>query len=131
MKLIKLLDCYSTCKIMISRKMKLPMDISLVLSRNIRKLSSVFEDYERQRLTLVDKYAKKDEKGNNIVNEKGLTDLTDDHAFNNEISVLLNTDIQMDFDLIPKSALENYDAEHFDPLELSQVMMFEELMMCE
>ena len=56
--IIKIFDCVNEIK-----DKKLPIKISLILIRNLKKLKEIMEDIEDKRTEIINKYADRDEKG--------------------------------------------------------------------
>src|SRR5210317_581636 len=71
--------------------------VGLKLSRLLKKLEAESELYTTANQKLIDQYAKKDENGEVVQDEKGMIHIADIKAFQEEQLKLLNTEIEVEF----------------------------------
>ena len=74
------------------------------ITKLLRKLGPHVEDFQKMRKELIDKWAKKDEKGNYIPSQdadgkevKDSVQLSDSEAFNKDLVVLVNEEVAIQF----------------------------------
>mgnify|MGYP000880616255 CR=1 FL=1 len=105
----------------ISQK-QLPVKVSYTLSRNISHINSAISLYDKERKKLLDKYAKKDEKGKFVLRSDGrsveFTSITAAKAFQKDLNTLL--DIKADID-IRKIKLSDFGEVSFSAAELTVI----------
>lgn len=128
MKLLVIQQCYRVIESM--KQKKLPVNVSFIIYRNVKKLIPIIQDIENNRKDLLQKYMKKDDNGNPvIINNK--YDLTDLNAFDKQMNELLNTDINIDFDKISKFDIQRCDEDKFDSLTLEEIAVLQDFMIKE
>ena len=128
MKLLVVQQCYRVIESM--KQKKLPVNVSFIIYRNIKKLIPVIQDIENNRKDLLQKYMKKDDNGNPVIIDNKY-DLTDLNAFNKQMNELLNTDINIDFDKISKFDIQRCDEDKFDSLTLEEIAVLQDFMIKE
>lgn len=128
MKLLVVQQCYRVIESM--KQKKLPVNVSFIIYRNIKKLIPVIQDIENSRKDLLQKYMKKDDNGNPVITDNKY-DLTDLNAFNKQMNELLNTDISIDFDKISKFDIQRCDEDKFDSLTLEEIAVLQDFMIKE
>lgn len=128
MKLSTIIDCH---RILTSMKQNYyPSSITYTLIHNLRNLIPVVEDFETAKMALIEKYANRDEKGNIIETDKGVTIPIKVRAeFQNELDSLLGTDTDITFDKVDKDSLKLCGTGNFNSLNMEQLMMIEDYMM--
>lgn len=115
--IIKIFDCVNEIK-----DKKLPIKISLILIRNLKKLKEIMEDIEDKRTEIINKYADRDEKGQLILNEKDQFQVSNNIInFENDLKELFNTQIKIQFDNFSIEDIEKYDENKFDSLTMNEV----------
>ena len=95
---------------------KLPIRLSLVVSRNIKKLEEALKDIDEKRLELLRPYVETDEYGN-IVNNNGKFKIKSDaklNNLNNELDSLMNTELEITLDSVDLDIIEKCEEEGFD-----------------
>lgn len=98
-------------------KKKLPVRISYALSRNVERLKSEYELYEKGRLELVNKYCEKDEQGQPIIEGNHFKfEGTNMQEFNNEFQEYLTTEIDFNVYKVDESELFKLEDERYDVL---------------
>ena len=128
MKLLVVQQCYRVIELM--KQKKLPVNVSFIIYRNIKKLIPIIQDIENNRKDLLQKYMKKDDNGNPVITDNKY-DLTDLNAFNKQMNELLNTDINIDFDKISKFDIQRCDEDKFDSLTLEEIAVLQDFMIKE
>ena len=128
MKLLVIQQCYRVIESM--KQKKLPVNVSFIIYRNVKKLIPIIQDIENNRKELLQKYMKKDDDGNPIIIDNKY-DLTDLNAFNKQMNELLNTDISIDFDKISKFDIQRCDEDKFDSLTLEEIAVLQDFMIKE
>lgn len=115
--IIKIFDCVNEIK-----DKKLPIKISLILIRNLKKLKEIMEDIEDKRTEIINKYADRDEKGQLILNKKDQFQVSNNITnFENDLKELFNTQIKIQFDKFSIEDIEKYDENKFDSLTMNEV----------
>lgn len=100
------------------RTKKLPIKVSLILSRDARKLADATRDIEEKRSEIVDKYGDKDEMGGLIVKD-GRVHVSEEGR--KELDELFDTEIEVFLDTISIEDLDQCDGDRYDPLTLEEV----------
>lgn len=101
---------------------KLPVRVAYSIAKNINKINTELEVYNKEKAKLINKYAKKDnegklktdEKGNIILIEKNIQD------WNNDISELLAIENEIDIHMINLDDLLNSNY-NISPSDLSVI----------
>ena len=106
----------------------LPISVSLIISRNLKKLAPIMEDYNEQRDSLVEKYAKKDENGI-IINKEGSIPIDNPVAYTNDMRELSNTDVEITFDKIKTEDLKRCEEGKYDALTVEEIGVIDEIML--
>lgn len=90
---------------------KLPIKASYAIAKNISKIESELKIYNREREKLIDKYSKKDEKGNPVADEAGQIVFCEGckEQWDKDIKELLAIENDIDIHKFPIAALEGYD----------------------
>lgn len=84
----------------------LPFKVALSLSKDIREIDDILTVYEQKRKELINKYGKKNEKGELMVNNDQV-ELIDKTAFANEFNQLVSEDVDLKLTKIRIDDLEN------------------------
>lgn len=131
MKNIEVVQMYNTLESV--KKKKLPISILYILSRNMKQLKEVSEDFESARQELLNKYGEKDGNGNLAIKDNRITIPKDVEAnFLKDLKELENVDISIFLQKIPMSsifALDGFtDVDRLteEELEAMQYMIQEE-----
>ena len=103
------------------REKKLPVKMAFILSRNLKKLDDVVSDLEENRDKLVQKYGERDEEGNLVVGEEGGIRIINPDDFMNEITEILNADVELTLDTITIDDIEKCDRDGYDNLTVEEV----------
>lgn len=78
--------------------MELPVKPAYWAGKNMKKIVAVFQEFDKNRVALAEKYANKDGDGRAIINENQY-DMADQAAFDKEFADLQN--IEEEFDIPP------------------------------
>lgn len=100
---------------------KLPVKLSFVLARNLKKLQEVVQDIDAKRNELLNRYGEKDEKGELIVGENGSVKIPEAEKFMDELNEVLNADIEITLDKVTVEDVEKCDSEKYDSLTVDEM----------
>ena len=102
----------------ISQK-QLPIKVSYAIAKNIKKLESELDIYNKERQKLIDKYCIKDEEGNNVIDENNNLKIADEHIdnWNKEINDLMDIEVDIDIHKFNLDSLMNVNYD-MTPAEL-------------
>lgn len=101
---------------------KLPVRVAFIISRNVKKLSEIVSDYDEKRITIIKKYAETDDDGNIITDEHGNAKIIEIANANKDLTELVETEINIEFDKLTLEDLEKCDSDAYDsltPIEIS------------
>lgn len=93
MKLVKIIGKYNALSAMVNRE-GLPFDMAYAIALNLDILEKPVQIYQKKRSEIAMKYAEKDETGK-FIEKNGEVTLTDRTAFFEEISEILDKDIDI------------------------------------
>ena len=127
MKLKSIIDCNESLKVL--KDKKLPISVSLIISRNYKKLAPIIDDYEEKRMALIERFAKRDENGEMVAHGSDSIQIGDPDAFIKEVKELENVDIDVTFDHISEEALNRCEEIQFDALTVEEVGVIDEYML--
>ena len=127
MKLKDIINCNESLKTL--KDKRLPISVSLVISRNYKKLAPVVEDYEEKRSALIEMYAKRDENGEMITHGSDSIQIGDPDAFIKEAKEIEGVDIDVTFDHITEEVLNRCEETQFDALTVEEVGIIDEYML--
>lgn len=105
-------------KINIISNKKMPVKLSFAIAKNLKQIKQCVEDYEEQRIKLIHLYAKKDQKGELIIDKNGNAEVENQTDFVKELTELLNTEEKFDIVKVNVNVLDKYDDNNniYDPL---------------
>ena len=103
------------------RKKKLPVKMSFVLSRNLKKMDEVVNDLEEKRNELIEKYGEHGEDGQLLFGENGEVKVINVDDFMTEILEVLNAEIEITYDTITEEDIEKCDMDGYDNLTVEEV----------
>lgn len=106
---------------------KLPIKVSFILSRNMKKLEDIVSDIDAQRKLLIEKYAEKDENGNVKVGENEQVKINDIGAFLSQMENMLEADINIILDGLTLEDIESCEADGYDKLTVDEVGALQEM----
>lgn len=103
------------------RAKRLPIKMSFVISRNLKKMEDVVQDIETKRSELIKQYGEKDASGDLIIEEDDRIKLTDTAAFIRDFSEILEADVTITLDKISLEDVEKCDQDGYDSLTVEEV----------
>lgn len=103
------------------RNKKLPIKMSFVLSRNLKKMDEIVADLDEKRNELLERYGEHDETGQLAVSESGSVKIIEAGKFMEEMNDALNTDIELTLDMISEADIEKCDQDGYDNLTVDEV----------
>lgn len=83
---------------------EISIKVSYKISKMVRKVAEEYELFEQSRQKLLQKYGRKDEKGQ-LISENGIVILEKPEEFNEEFNSLYNTDIEFDIEPLKLESL--------------------------
>ena len=108
---------------------KLPVKLSYAISKNIMKLQEELEVIEKTRIKLVEQYAEKDEDGNCKITEDGKYNVGEnEQKLNDEFVEFLNSDVDMDIQLVSESIVESLEDARYDALTPAELISIDFMM---
>lgn len=109
------------------RAKRVPVKMSFILSRNLRKLEEIVQDIETKRNDLLQAYGEKDEDGKLKVgdNNEMTVPAQDVPKFMSDWSDILNTDIEITLDKLSMDDVEKCDQDGYDSLTVEEVEALE------
>ncbi len=90
-------------------KRRLPIRVSYAIAKNISNMKKELETYEEERQKLINKYGKKDDKGNIITDKKGQVEFKNKEKWTKDIEELLSIEVDIDIHKFNIKELEGYD----------------------
>ena len=100
---------------------KLPVKMSFILSRNLKKMEEVVSDIDGKRNDLLGLYGEKDDNGQLKVGDNGQVKIVDPDKFMSELTEVLNADIEITLDKVSMSDVEKCDQDGYDALTVEEV----------
>lgn len=100
---------------------KLPVKMSFILSRNLKKMEEVVSDIDGKRNDLLGLYGEKDDEGQLKVGDNGQVHIVDPDKFMSELTEVLNADIEITLDKVSMSDVEKCDQDGYDALTVEEV----------
>lgn len=100
---------------------KLPVKMSFILSRNLKKMEEVVSDIDGKRNDLLGLYGEKDDDGQLKVGDNGQVKIVDPDKFMSELTEVLNADIEITMDKVSMSDVEKCDQDGYDALTVEEV----------
>lgn len=100
---------------------KLPVKMSFILSRNLKKMEEVVQDIDGKRNDLLGLYGEKDKDGKLNVGDNGQVHIVDPDKFMSELTEVLNADIEITLDKVSMSDVEKCDQDGYDALTVEEV----------
>ena len=122
---VNILDKYSTYK--------LPQKINFAITKNLINLNIHVEIYSRSLeniYNVYDSYMLKDEDGNNLCYDSGLYQVDDAHfkEYSDEITQLLDTEVEIDLYYVDFSVFDYDDGEKYDLLSPSDIITLKQIL---
>ncbi len=105
---------------------KLPIKMAFAVQKNEKKLREVVEFADKRQNDIVEKNAKRNDKGEMIPSDDGKGILIDDReSFIAEMNELVDTDMPVEFDKIAMSDIERCDEDRFESLSPKELSALE------
>ena len=99
---------------------KLPMKLAYAITVNTAAMAPALEGYNAGRMTLLNGYAKTDEKGELVI-ENGNYIIEDIEGWNTDIKALLETEANVPVTTVPVDVLDKCDDPAFDKLSVREL----------
>lgn len=114
-------------------KKKLPQKISYAIMRNLMKISSEYEVYDKQLKKIFEDYSDyliKDEKGNVKISQSGIPIVNDSVSgeYGEQISDLLSIEIDVDLYYINQEVFDYDDKGSYDPMSAQDIMILQSIL---
>lgn len=102
---------------------KLPIKMSFILSRNLKKMEEVVQDIENRRNDLLNTYGEKGEDGQLKVGDNGeiTVPAPDVPKFMTDMGEVLNANIEIALDKVSMADVEKCDQDGYDNLTVEEV----------
>lgn len=102
---------------------KLPIKMSFILSRNLKKMEEVVQDIENRRNDLLNTYGEKGEDGQLKVGENGEITVPVQNVpkFMTDMGEVLNANIEIALDKVSMADVEKCDQDGYDNLTVEEV----------
>lgn len=100
---------------------RMPVKMSFIVSRNLKKMEDVVMDIDGKRNDLAGLYGEKDDKGELKVDGNGQIRIEDPVKFMNELSEVLNAEIEITLDKISMADIEKCDQDGYDKLTVEEI----------
>ena len=104
-------------------KKRLPIRVAHAIAVNIEEANAKYKVYEANRISMVEKYAEKDENGEPIIenNEYVVSDVNLEKA-NKEVEELINVEVEMPVTTVTLDDLAKCDGSEFDSLTVAELI---------
>lgn len=99
---------------------RLPVKIAYAISKNVNAVADAMKAYDETRKNLLDQFAKKDEKGEPVINN-GQYEIEDAEGWNNEIRELLETETEVQVHTVSIDEFEKCDDPRYDTLTVAEM----------
>ena len=99
---------------------KLPVKLAYGISVNLKSIESALVAYNKQREELIEKYVKKDDDGNPLV-ENNYYVFEDKTGWDESIAELLEAEAEVSITQVAEKALEKCDNPEFDTLTVTEL----------
>lgn len=101
---------------------KLPNKLGYAIAKNLIKLESEVSLIEKQRIAIIEGYAKKDEAGNPVI-ENNVYDIKGhEEDFQKEYSEFLETETEIDIYTVPCDVLDQLENDRYDVLSPAELV---------
>lgn len=102
------------------RKKDIPYTAAFLITSNINNMDGVVKNFEEQKLSMLEKYGKKDSEGKLKIDENKMAELEDTETFNAEIVNLLECEVDILVNKIPMEEMKNLSI----PIEKMRAISF-------
>lgn len=103
---------------------KLPVKFGYAVKKNASALKDAAVAYTAERKEILDRYAKKDKNGKNIV-ENNCYVISDQEEYAKEIEELLEIETEAEIQKVSEEIIEKCDDPRYDPLTLEELAALE------
>lgn len=103
---------------------KLPVKFGYVVKKNASALKDAAVAYTAERKEILDRYAKKDKNGKNIVEDNCYV-ISDQEEYAKEIEELLEIETEAEIQKVSEEIIEKCDDPRYDPLTLEELAALE------
>ena len=103
---------------------KLPVKFGYAVKKNASALKDAAAAYTAERKEILDRYAKKDKNGKNIVEDNCYV-ISDQEEYAKEIEELLEIETEAEIQKVSEEIIENCDDPRYDPLTLEELAALE------
>ena len=101
----------------------LPVKVAFAISVNAEAANGALKAFNEQRTTMIEKYAKKNEKGEPMIAKNGMYESDKKEEWNEEYEELLNAEAEIAVSTIKMKDLLKCDESGFDSLSLSEIAL--------
>lgn len=103
---------------------KLPVKFGYAVKKNASALKNAAVAYTAERKEILDRYAKKDKNGKNIVEDNCYV-ISDQEEYAKEIEELLEIETEAEIQKVSEEIIEKCDDPRYDPLTLEELAALE------
>lgn len=103
---------------------KLPVKFGYAVKKNASALKDAAVAYTAERKEILDRYAKKDKNGKNIVEDNCYV-ISDQEEYAKEIEELLEIETEAEIQKVSEEIIEKCDDPRYDPLTLEELAALE------
>lgn len=103
---------------------KLPVKFGYAVKKNASALKDAAVAYTAERKEILDRYAKKDKNGKNIVEDNCYV-ISDQEEYAKEIEELLEIETEAEIQKVSEEIIEKCDDPRYDPLTLEELATLE------
>lgn len=103
---------------------KLPVKFGYAVKKNASALKDAVAAYTAERKEILDRYAKKDKNGKNIVEDNCYV-ISDQEEYAKEIEELLEIETEAEIQKVSEEIIEKCDDPRYDPLTLEELAALE------
>ena len=111
------------------RSKKLPIKMSFVLSRNLKKIDEVVKDVQNSMNDLLQKYGERDENGEIVVGANGSVRIDNFKDYMDEYDQIMDVDVDIILDKVSMSEVEKCENDGYDNLTVDEVSALEFMIM--
>lgn len=101
---------------------RLPARLSFAISVNMKEAFEKIEVYDGERIKLAEKYAKKDDEGNALI-ENNQYVIEDRNQWNEELRLLQETEVACNMTTVTMDDIVKCDESGFDKLTVNEISM--------
>lgn len=111
------------------KEKKLPIKVSFVLTRNMKKMHDIVEDIDKSRIKILEKYGNKDENGKLIVDEKDQIVIPKENIddYQKDMEEIMSYEPYFILETIPMDDIEKCDTDKYDSLTFEEIYSIERM----